>query len=164
VSPPKLLVGACYNEAKAGSLSVLDALNPNGAAPAESARYRCTSCPPGDPLAFVVFPKPARFRGQDATGPVEIITPLADGMLGVRVRYAWSDPRTLAVGVFAFDPSLTPVSADTADDYLNVYNELVARGAVPAGAPATVDPDREFFPILRWDGAARRYVEVFRRR
>jgi len=45
-----------------------------------------------------------------------------------------------------------------------VYNELVKRGAVPGGAPAAVDPDREFFPILRWDSATRRYVEVFRRR
>ena len=29
-SPPRLLVGACYNETRAGSLSVLDALNPDG--------------------------------------------------------------------------------------------------------------------------------------
>jgi hypothetical protein len=161
-SPPRLLVGACYNETRAGSLSVLDARNANGSAPAALEKYRCTSCPPGEPLAFLVFPKPARFRGQDATGPVEIVTPMADGTLGVRVRYAWSDARTLAVGVFGFDPSLTPFSADTADDYLKVYDELAARGDVAAGAPATVDPDREFFPILKWDGAAKRFVEVRR--
>ena len=58
---PKLLVGACYNETKAGSLSVLDALNPNGSAPATLDKYRCMDCPPGEPMAFLVFPKPARF-------------------------------------------------------------------------------------------------------
>jgi len=162
VSPPRLLVGACYNETKAGSLSVLDARNPDGAAPAELEKYRCASCPPGEPLAFLVFPKPARFRGLDATGPVEVVTPLADGMLGVRVRYAWSDVRTPAVGVFTLDSSLRPVSADTADGYVKVYEELAARGDVQAGAPAAVDPDREFFPVLRWDGTARRFVEVFK--
>jgi hypothetical protein len=164
LSPPRLLVGACYNEAKAGSLSVLDARDPNGSAPAELEKYRCTSCPPGGPLAFLVFPKPARFRGQDAAGPVEGITPMPDGRLGIRVRYATADERTIAVGVLTLDSSLTPVSADTADDYLNTYDDLARRGDVPRGAPATVDPDREFFPILRWDAAARRYLEVAKRR
>jgi hypothetical protein len=163
-SPPKLLVGACYNESRSGSLSVLDARNPSGSAPADLEKYRCTSCPPGDPLAFLVFPKPARFRGQDATGPVEVITPMAGGRIGVRVRYATSGERPWAVGVLTFDESLTPVSADTADDYLRTYEQLAVRGEVAGGAPLTVDPDREFFPILRWDGAARRYVEIFRRR
>lgn len=163
-SPPRLLVGACYNETKSGSLSVLDARDPNGSAPAEIEKYRCTSCPPGEPLAFLVFPKPARFRGQDGTGPVEVITPMAEGRLGVRVRYATAGEHRWAVGVLALDASLTPVSADTADDYLNTYEQMVAHGDVEGGAPASVDPDREFFPILRWDSAARRYVEVYRRR
>jgi hypothetical protein len=163
-SPPRLLVGACYNETRAGSLSILDALNPNGSAPAATGKYRCTSCPPGEPMAFLVFPKPARFGKSDASGPVDTLTPQADGTLGVRVRYAWSDTDTFAVGVIRLDSSLTPISADTADDYLKVYNALAARGDAPAGAPATVDPDREFFPILRWDSASGRFVRVFPKR
>ncbi|HSP91648.1 MAG TPA: hypothetical protein VLN08_12105, partial [Vicinamibacterales bacterium] len=74
---------------------------------------------------------------------------------------AVSDPESFAVGIFTLDPSLTPVSADTADDYLTTYGKLAARGDAPAGAPATVDPAHEFFPILRWDSTARRYVKVF---
>ena len=163
-SPPKLLVGACYNETRAGSLSVLDALNPNGSAPAELEKYRCTSCPPGEPTAFLVFPKPARFGKSDSSGPVETLTPQADGTLGVRVRYAVADGEMFAVGVITLDPSLTPVSVDTADNYLATYDKLAARGDAPAGAPATVDPAREFFPILRWDPVARRYEKVFLKR
>jgi hypothetical protein len=161
---PRLLVGACHNETRAGSLSVLDALNPTGSAPAEVEKYRCESCPPGEPVDFLVFPKPARFAHLEATGPVQTLTPQADGTLGVRVRYALADADTAAVGIFTLDPSLTPVSADTADDYLTTYARLVARGDAPAGAPAVVDPARDFFPILRWDGAARRYVKLFLKR
>ena len=160
---PRLLVGACYNETRAGSLSVLDALDPNGSAPAGQDKYRCMDCPPGEPEAFLVFPKPERFRAMDATGPVEIITPKADGTLGIRVRYT-ADDDTFAVGVIALDASLAPIAADTADDYLQTYRALAEHGHVRAGAPDAVDPDREFFPLLRWDRAARRYVEVFRRR
>jgi len=49
--------------------------------------------------------------------------------------------------VFQLDASLAPVSADTADGYLSVYSALAARGEAPAGAPAVVDPEREFLPI-----------------
>mgnify|MGYP000040801354 CR=1 FL=1 len=57
-------------------------------APATLDKYRCMDCPPGEPLAFLVFPKPARFAGSDATGPVETITLQSDGSIGVRVRHA----------------------------------------------------------------------------
>ena len=161
---PKLLVGACYNETKAGSLSVLDALNPVGSAPATLDKYRCMDCPPGEPLAFLVFPKPARFAGSDATGPVETITLQSDGSIGVRVRHATAGPESHAVGVFQLDASLAPVSVDTADGYLLVYNALVARGQAPAGSPPVIDPEREFLPILWWNAAAQRYMEVTKRR
>jgi len=160
---PKLLVGACYNETKAGSLSVVDALNPNGSAPAALDKYRCMDCPPGEPLAFLVFPKPSRFAGSEATGPVETITLQSDGSIGVRVRHAVAGPDAQAVGVFQLDASLAPVSADTADGYLSVYSALAARGEAPAGAPAVVDPEREFLPILWWNTAAQRFMEVAKR-
>lgn len=159
-SRPRLLVGASANEYRAGSLAVLDALNPNGSAPALIGKYRCTSCPPGEPLAFLIFPKPARFGKSDASGPVEIISPMANGAIRVRVRHAASADDRFAVGIFTLDPDLAPASVDTADGYARVYSELAARGDAPAGAPAVIDSDREFLPILRWDGAARRYVKI----
>ena len=163
-SPPKLYVGACYNETRAGSLSVLDALNPSGSAPAALEKYRCMDCPPGEPLAFLVFPKPSRFAGSDATGPVETITLQSDGSIGVRVRHATAGPESHAVGVFQLDASMAPVSVDTADGYLSVYNALAARGEAPTGAPAVIDPEREFLPILWWNAAAQRFMEVSKRR
>lgn len=159
---PKLLVGACYNETRAGSLSVVDALDPNGSAPAALDKYRCMDCPPGEPLAFLVFPKPARFAGSDATGPVETITLQSDGSIGVRVRHAVAGPDAQAVGIFQLDASLAPVSVDTADGYLSIYNTLAARGEAPA-APPVIDPEREFLPVLWWNAAAQRFMEVTKR-
>jgi hypothetical protein len=163
-SPPKLYVGACYNETRAGSLSVLDALNPSGSAPAAIEKYRCLDCPPGEPLAFLVFPKPSRFAGSDATGPVETITLQSNGSVGVRVRHAAAGPQSHAVGVFQLDASLAPVSVDTADGYLQVYEALAGRGEAPVVTPRAIDPEREFLPLLWWNPAAQRFMEVTKRR
>jgi hypothetical protein len=160
----RLFVGACNNEHKASSLAVLDATNPNGSAPAELEKYRCTSCPPGDPDVFLVFPKPIRFGESEQTGVVERITPLADGGVTIGVQHASAREIGRAVAIHTFDAALNPRSVDTADDYLKVYQALVSEGRAEAGAPPGLDPDREFFPILRWDTTARRYVKVFPRR
>jgi hypothetical protein len=158
----RLFVGACNNENKSGSLAVLDAMNPSGSAPAAIEKYRCTSCPPGDPAAFLVFPKPARFGRSEHTGCVDRVTQQADGGVTVGVLHARSDPAGTAAAIHTFDAGLNPRTVDTADDYMNAYRALVSQGAAPAGAPDVVDPDREFMPILRWDSASRRYVEVRR--
>jgi hypothetical protein len=160
----RLILGSCNNEHKAASLVVLDAMNPNGSAPAETEKYRCMSCPAGDPALFLVFPKPARFRPSDQTGAVVRLSLLADGWITAVVQHALGGPAGSAVAIHTFDDGLNPRSVDTADEYLKVYQALVSQGAARAGAPASVDPDREFFPILRWDSAARRFVEVARRR
>jgi hypothetical protein len=156
----RLLVGACDNEHKAGSLAVLDALNPNGSAPAETGKYRCTSCPPGEPQAFLVFPKPPRFSATGQTGGVFRIAAAADGSLTVGVLHGQTRTGLEAAAIYTLDASLRPVSVDTADQYKAVYQAMVAEGAAPAGAPDTIDADREFLPILRWDSAARRFVQV----
>ena len=160
----RLFVGACNNEYKASSLAVLDAMNPNGSAPAELEKYRCTSCPPGDPAVFLVFPKAARFGRSEQTGVVERITPLADDGVTIGVQHASASEIGHAVAIHTFDAALEPRSVDTADDYLKVYQALVSQGRAAAGAPTRLDPDREFFPILRWDSTTRRYVKVFLRR
>jgi hypothetical protein len=91
---------------------------------------------------------------------VERASVLADGGVTVGAQHAFAGRPDPAVAIYTFDAEFNPRSADTADGYLKVYEALVAQGAAPAGAPATVDPDREFFPILRWDSADRRFVTV----
>jgi hypothetical protein len=158
----RLFVGAANNEHKAGSLAVLDAMDPVGSAPAETEKYRCTSCPPRDPDVFMVFPKAARFGKSDRTAPVIRITPLGDGGVTLGAQHGAAPDGGPAIVIYTLDPAFALRSMDLADDYLKVYQTLAAAGAAPRGAPATVNLDREMLPILRWDGAARRFVEVRR--
>ena len=51
-----IAVAAAHNETRGASLALLDAGRATGAAPAARYEYRCTSCPAGEPLAFLVFP------------------------------------------------------------------------------------------------------------
>ena len=131
----RLFLGTCNNEHKASSLVVLDAMNPNGSAPAELEKYRCTSCPPGEPDVFLVFPKPARFGASDQTGAVERVSVLADGGVTVGAQHASAGRAGLAVAIYTFDAELNPRAADTADDYLKVYRALVSQGAARPARP-----------------------------
>ena len=101
-------------------------------------------------------------------------TPPGAGPTGpVRVRTAWhadvetldvTDSRGDIVWRYRLPHELRAAAYPDADDYGKYFQALAARGGAPAGAPDTIDPLREFLPILRWDPASRRYVEVPLRR
>jgi hypothetical protein len=80
---PSILVGAANNDHKAASLAVFPEDRVLGAAPAEDEDKVCRTCPPGAPVAFLVFPrleladKGARLPGvtesrQQATGEIRV--------------------------------------------------------------------------------------------
>lgn len=149
-----LLVGACHNESKGASLAVLDAIAFSGSAPAASVNYRCTDCPPGEPLRFVVFPKPERFAALDASSSVVRLEVGADDIV-VGLKHALGQtPAPLAIAFYRLDRDLVPRWASPGDGYMTVWRALTRSGVVPGNAQDTVDPVREFFPLQRWNGAA----------
>jgi hypothetical protein len=149
-----ILVGACNNESKGASLAVLDASSFSGSAPAANPKYRCDGCPVGTPLEHVVFPKPRRFASIDTSSSVmRIEVGSADIAVGVQHAHA-SLPGALAMAFYRLTPDLEPVSADTGDGYLAVAHALVRAGLIAPVDSDAVDPEREFFPLLRWNGTA----------
>ena len=52
-----LVVGATRNEDHGAALSVLDADDPAGTAPANREYYRCLNCPRPSPLAYLALPR-----------------------------------------------------------------------------------------------------------
>ena len=52
-----ILVGATNNDHRGASLAVFDEGSVNGSAPAEREDFKCRTCPPGNPRAFLVFPR-----------------------------------------------------------------------------------------------------------
>lgn len=146
-----LLVGGSFNDAKCSSLAVLDPMNPNGSAPAERAKYRCGNCPPGSPLAFVLFPKPARFAPLDTSGSVFSIDAAKSDDVVVKVGHALAADDYATV-VYRLDGQLRPTWIDTADGYLRAYETLVRQGVLPPGTSTAIDPATEYPPPLYWAG------------
>jgi hypothetical protein len=155
-----LYVAANDNEWKAGSLAVLDARRPVGSAPSADARYRCRSCAAGEPLAFVVFPKPARYGHPDVSSPVIKVDASADGSFVATVQHGMTQIGVRALALYTLDAQLRPVRVDLADNYVVAFRQIVREGRAPADAPAAIDLRREFLPLYRWDAAAGRYTTV----
>jgi hypothetical protein len=158
---PVLLAGAAFNARVAPSVAIIDAANPNGSTPAEQLKYRCTSCAPGEPLALVVFPKPARFRGYAVSGSVHRIDPgTAPVFATVTATHGGLGGMDIA-GVYRLDNDLFPLRADAGDGYLATYEQMVRAGRITPVEAGVLDPARELLPLLHWrDG---RFVEAGKR-
>jgi hypothetical protein len=151
---PALFVGACNNDMQASSLAVLDQASANGFAPAARSAYRCTSCGPGSPLAFLVLPKPRRFSALSPAGCVEKIEIDDRGGLTVMASHASAPGGLAARGIYRFDERLNLTNVSAGDNYSAAFQALVRAGAVAPFSPVDVSPEREFAPILRWTGRA----------
>lgn len=157
----RLLVGVTNNEKQAPGIVVLDAANIAGTAPAEAAKYRCTTGPVGEPLAVAAFPKPRRFTDTPGSGSTETVLGGGEASpIVATVTYAMTKSGTAASAVFRLHADLTPLRADPADNYMPAYEQFVRDGEVPKHGPLAKDPTSELVPIQRWDRTARRYVPV----
>jgi hypothetical protein len=145
-----VLVGARNNEFESASLALLDESEPSGSAPAADPRYKCRDCPAGSPLAFVVFPKPARLAQLSGSAPVKSVQTDVNGSVVAWVDYA-ADFYGSALVFFTLDRQLRPVRVDAADTFETACLELARRGSIPRFAP------REGLEQLRsvrwWNGS-----------
>ena len=153
-----VFVGACSNEFKGGSLAVLDAERPSGAAPAATDHYRCNGCPTGSPLAFLVFPR------LDVTAALRytysaVINTYVDtlGQILVDVRHhagehvapelQWS-----ATSQYTLDSQFRVMNAELGEKVDPVHRALEREGLLDH--PFNPEYDSRFlWPVLRWDGA-----------
>jgi hypothetical protein len=150
-----VLVGATNNEHNGASLAVLDEANFSGSAPGEDSKYQCTNCPPGEPLAFFVFPANELSKLLNERPAVSEIRMEADGKIIVTVLHARA---TLPGGNSALRPSLSYtfdsnfrlVGAEADDSFRETHARLELLGKLkhPFG-PACL---RQLLPILRWNG------------
>ncbi len=146
-----LLVGAAFNDTGFASLAVLDPLNPHGSAPAVRDKYRCDDCPPGQPLAFVLFPKPPRFVPLGTNGAVVSINAGHADDIVVIVSHAMAAGDS-ASAIYRLNEDLRPTLVDAADGFLRVYGTLVRQGVLQPFGREGIDPVTEFPPLLYWKG------------
>ena len=151
---PVVLVGATNNEHRGASLAIFEAGQVTGAAPAANPRYRCEEgCPPGRPLAFVVFPRGCIPRADETQPFVE--EAWVDGREQIVVlvengRAKGQGGLFLPASVFyTLAANLTPVRVELTRQFHMAHSQLERTGLLDH---AFGDDDVDaFFPVLKWE-------------
>jgi hypothetical protein len=155
---PSVFVGAVNNESKGASLAILDARQPTGSAPAVSDHYRCSGCPPGVPLAFLLFPRLDVAVEDDDYSDVRNILPDALGQILVDVRHRATDRvaselRQAALSFYTLDSQYRLRNAELGKRVAVVHQALEQAGLL--NHPFSVPRDSQcLWPVLRWKETA----------
>jgi hypothetical protein len=125
-----LLVGATNNESFSASLSVLSFVEPSGSSPANTEKYRCNSCPNGQPVQYILFPRSTLSHVLDTRPEVRQVFVRNGGQLEVTI-YSGTTPSGLPFGEsYAFDVNLKLRSAEITENYASAYAEFRERGLI----------------------------------
>jgi hypothetical protein len=145
-----VLVAARNNEYQSASLALLDEDRPSGSSPSVDPRYQCRACPPGGPLAYVVFPKPERLRQLSGTAGLQILGADPGGSVVAWVNFG-EDFGVQAPVVYTLDRQLRPIRIEPSDTFETGCLELVRRRAIDPYAPGT--GLRQLRSVLWWNGS-----------
>ena len=160
-----LLAGGTHNEFKGAGFVVVDQANASGSTPALNPAYRCDDCPPGQPLASIVFPVPdlpATIAEGRLPGVMNFLPNDAGGLsVGVGFRLAPTDRDRddfPAIGaLYEFDKDLRPIRAEFSAQYIDAHRRAEEAGLLDHPFDPKVE-ERQLFPILSWNGST--YVPV----
>jgi hypothetical protein len=152
--PRLVFVGASDQEHRAGSLVVLDDSRPMGASPSTSPSYQCEGCPPGSPIAFLLFPRVEAARVVDGSAIVDDIRFDALGQIILSVRHdtpplAGLDPRDRARTRYFLSSTFRVLSAQFDQSYRSVHAQLEKAHLVDHSFGPRDEED--LWPVLRWD-------------
>lgn len=152
-----LFVGGTHNDSRDASLSLFVEGALTGSAPAAQERYRCTTCLPGGPSAFLIFPRRALAKalpGGEGQATVSEIRVERDGMVSVLVAegVVAGDGRLHSSVWYTLDAMLVPREALPTEGLFAEHAAALAEGRV---SHAFGQEDRDaLFPVRRWDGTA----------
>jgi hypothetical protein len=134
---------------------VVDADNPFGSSPAETDGFRCRDCPPGGPLAFLIFPLMEVGREADARAYVSEVRLEPEDTMSIRVSQGSGAPGEPPLAeptvYYVLDQRFHVMRAETGDDYRLSHARLELLGRLDHRfGPRDL---RELFPVLSWAGA-----------
>jgi hypothetical protein len=158
---PTLFVGAANNEHQSAGLAAYDLSVTAGSSPAENAKYACTNCPAGRPIAFFVFPRTDVARALAPSGTLDVAAIMQDaaGKLSVAVRHnAGSGGPEPATVLYFFDAHLRVIGGETVGDFRLVHERLEREGRLDHAL--TPDEERAIFPVLAWDAGRKTCVPL----
>lgn len=147
-----LLAGGTNHETSSAALSVLDYDSPAGSAPATQEQYRCKNCPPGAPLAYLVFPRAPLGRALNSRSYVEQIWVREDGDVEIVVQEGETSSGVSATVAYYLDAKFRLQTAEVMDEYVSGYDKLLARGVLNKPLDRARE-DAGLRDIHYWDGS-----------
>ena len=152
--PRLVFVGASDDEYRNASLAVLDESRPMGASPSASPSYHCEGCPPGTPIAFLLFPRVEAARVVDGFAIVDDIRFDALGQIILSVRHETAplvglEDRDKARTHYVLSTALQIRNAQFDQSYRSVHAQLEKARLVDH--PFGSRDEGDLWPVLRWD-------------
>ena len=148
-----VLVGAANNESGGASLAVFEKGHVNGAAPADRPGYGCQNCPPGAPLAYLVFPRLCLLRTAGFMATLDTIRVDAAGQLTLQVAQDGSWGTRV---YYRLDASLRLLSVEISPEFRSEHRRREVAGLVDHAFGEADEEDA--LRVRRWDGT--RFVDA----
>jgi hypothetical protein len=151
------LLGGVSNERKTAAMAVFDVARFGGAAPAETSKYRCDACAPGQPDHYLVFPPTdvshvtggmpfvAEFAVQ-ASG--EVVVSVQQG----NTRLPGEGSSALALTNYRLGPGFRVLNAEYHTEYVTMHDFYASAGRLDHRFDEARDSG-QLWPVLRWNGS-----------
>jgi hypothetical protein len=151
------LLGGVNNERKTAALAVFDVARFGGAAPAETAKYRCDACPPGGPDHYFLFPGTDLSRllsGMPAVAELAI-QPSREVVVSVHQLSALlpgEAAATSALTDYRLDSGFRVRGAEFLDQYVTVHDFYATLRRLDHRFSLERE-EAQLWPVLRWTGS-----------
>lgn len=148
-----VLIGGTNNESQGASLAILDYGAVNATAPAESAEFRCSTCAPGTPIAYLVFPRRCIAEALEGQATInEAWIDRSDSLYVMVSEGPWRPSGGLASDAwYTIGADLRPRSAEFADSARVLHASWFKEGRLDH--PFGSRDESKLFPIRFWDGS-----------
>jgi len=130
LSPERLLIAGFSNARDGGMVALLDPSALGGQSPPTAQpKYTCTSCGPGAPIRYVVFPRSEVNRLSASPFNRAVLEILPDRVF-VRTVEVPATGSTAVDAIYEFTPRLEFVRASFSDRYWDAHRALEAQGKI----------------------------------
>lgn len=156
-----LLVSGVTNASRAYFFAVLDAERPFGRSPEPPrSETECVTCPPGDPLHYVVLPRTDVGGQYPFPAPGPVVQAFDHG--GIQVQTLESEGPKVGAVIYELSPDFEVRQARLSDSFWEWHRRLEAEGRLNHAADQC--PHREAFDVRHWTPQAGWQIATVRAR
>ena len=152
-----VLLGGVNNERKNAAVAAFDVARFGGAAPAETPKYRCDNCTPGQPDHYLLFPQTdlSRLMGGMPFVAEFAVQPSGEVVVSVeqhRVQLPGEETYALALANYRINSGFRVHDAEYFTQYVTVHDFYASVGRLDHRFDAARE-QAQLWPVLRWNGS-----------